>query len=60
MNPTDCRSDFGGTSSATPLVAGVIALMLQANSKLTWRDVQVHFFLKPHSYFLSFQKRIFW
>ena len=31
---------FGGTSSATPLASGVIALMLQANSNLTWRDVQ--------------------
>jgi len=31
---------FGGTSSATPLAAGVIALMLEANSNLTWRDVQ--------------------
>lgn len=32
--------DFGGTSSATPLVSGVIALMLQANGSLGWRDVQ--------------------
>lgn len=33
-------SSFGGTSSAAPLVSGIIALMLQANSDLTWRDVQ--------------------
>lgn len=33
-------SDFGGTSSATPAVAGVVALMLQANPNLGWRDVQ--------------------
>lgn len=31
---------FGGTSSATPAVAGVVALMLQANPGLTYRDVQ--------------------
>jgi len=31
---------FGGTSSATPLVAGIGALMLQANPLLGWRDVQ--------------------
>lgn len=33
-------NDFGGTSSATPLVSGIIALMLEANPSLTWRDVQ--------------------
>ena len=32
--------DFGGTSSATPLVSGVIALILESNPDLTWRDVQ--------------------
>lgn len=31
---------FGGTSSATPLAAGVGALLLQANPNLGWRDVQ--------------------
>ncbi|HUU57551.1 MAG TPA: S8 family serine peptidase [bacterium] len=39
-SPLDCRSDFGGTSAAAPLAAGVVALMLQANSALTGRDVQ--------------------
>jgi subtilisin-like proprotein convertase family protein len=31
---------FGGTSAAAPTVSGVVALMLQANPDLTWRDVQ--------------------
>lgn len=33
-------STFNGTSSAAPNVAGVIALMLEANSALTHRDVK--------------------
>lgn len=32
--------DFGGTSSATPLVAGVAALVLSANRSLKWDEVQ--------------------
>lgn len=39
-DPGNYTSTFGGTSSATPLVSGIIALMLNANSGLTWRDVQ--------------------
>lgn len=31
---------MNGTSAATPGVSGVIALMLQANPNLSWRDVQ--------------------
>ena len=33
-------AQFGGTSSACPGVAGVIALMLRANENLTWEEVR--------------------
>ncbi|MDB4354145.1 S8 family serine peptidase [Akkermansiaceae bacterium] len=33
-------NDFGGTSAASATVAGVVALMLDINPLLTWRDVQ--------------------
>jgi subtilisin-like proprotein convertase family protein len=39
-DPGDYTDSFGGTSSASPLVAGVIGLILQANPNLTYRDVQ--------------------
>ena len=35
------RGSFGGTSAATPIVSGVVALVREANSALTWRDVKL-------------------
>ena len=45
LNGTQIRTsqyvtDFGGTSAATPLVSGVVALMLEENRNLNWREVQ--------------------
>ena len=37
---TDYTQAFNGTSSSAPLVSGVVALVLQANPNLGWRDLQ--------------------
>ena len=40
LTDPDYTSDFSGTSAACPLAAGCVALILQANPSLGWRDVQ--------------------
>ena len=37
---TNYTDDFGGTSSSGPKVAGLTALILEADPTLTWRDMQ--------------------
>lgn len=36
----DYVSAFGGTSAATPAVAGAIAILMSVNPDLTWRDIK--------------------
>lgn len=36
----DYTNTMNGTSSAAPVISGIIALMLEANPNLTWRDVK--------------------
>ncbi|XP_014666816.1 PREDICTED: furin-like [Priapulus caudatus] len=35
-----CTTQHTGTSASAPLAAGIVALTLQANSRLSWRDLQ--------------------
>lgn len=36
----NCTGSFSGTSASAPIVAAVIALALEANPTLTWRDIK--------------------
>ena len=40
ISDSNYTQTFDGTSSATPTVSGIIALILEANPNLGWRDVQ--------------------
>ncbi len=40
LDQTTGSHGFNGTSAATPIAAGVVALMLEANSDLGYRDIQ--------------------
>ena len=40
LDDTNYTTRMNGTSASAPLVSGVIALMLEANPNLSWRDVQ--------------------
>ena len=40
-NANTYLDSFGGTSAAAPIVSGVVALVREANSALTWRDVKL-------------------
>ena len=56
-NP-NCDYDYmNGTSSATPTISGVVALVLSANPDLTWRDVRDILRLSARNVDIGYEKR---
>jgi len=45
LSAGSCTDSFGGTSASAPSASAVVAMMLQANPELGWRDVQ-HIFVR--------------
>ncbi|XP_034943298.1 neuroendocrine convertase 1-like [Chelonus insularis] len=45
----ECTTRHTGTSASAPLAAGILALALQVNKELTWRDAQ-HLVVKTSEY----------
>ncbi|XP_011309647.1 neuroendocrine convertase 1 [Fopius arisanus] len=45
----ECTTRHTGTSASAPLAAGILALALQVNKELTWRDVQ-HLIVQTSEY----------
>jgi subtilisin-like proprotein convertase family protein len=50
-----CTYDFGGTSGAAPLAAGVFAIMLESNPTLSQRDI-MHIIAKTNNYVHTHEK----
>ena len=49
-----CTHSFGGTSASAPMIAGVVALMMESNPMLTWKDVHdilIRSAEKPHLHY---------
>ncbi len=60
FNPNcNYTSNFNGTSAATPVVTGVMALVLEANPNLNWKDLKYIIAKTAENTFLDFDEEIF-